>query len=273
MSRFFNRTRRSASIPARLWRERRPYLVPVYFLLRASDLAREGIDHSGSAAFADHIYAGRPSGRFGIGWLLDAVILRLPPARAFRARYRFARQELEALIHERRHTQAAVEVLAVPCGLARELFDLAAARQAGATPPLALHGLDLDAGLIAGLQVRARALPEVRFSVGDALDPTSYRGPYDAVVSLGFVEFLDDAQVEEFFSLVRGQLKPGGRLVTSGLRREPISDYLLRQVGELFAHYRDGDDLCRLARAAGFAKTHTYRDRTGLLTMLVGEAG
>ena len=47
-----NRTRRSASIPRSLLRRGRVLEVPLYYLLRASDLAREGLDRSGSHRFA-----------------------------------------------------------------------------------------------------------------------------------------------------------------------------------------------------------------------------
>ena len=44
--------------------------IPLYFVLRSSDLAREGLDHSGSWRFADHIYKGEPSGWGPLGrWL------------------------------------------------------------------------------------------------------------------------------------------------------------------------------------------------------------
>jgi len=35
------------------------------------------IEHSGSYKFADHVYRNEPSGRFGIGRALDAVLLRM----------------------------------------------------------------------------------------------------------------------------------------------------------------------------------------------------
>ena len=53
MSALHNRTRTSASIPRKLLREGKLHLLPVYALMRTSDLAREGIENSGSYRFAD----------------------------------------------------------------------------------------------------------------------------------------------------------------------------------------------------------------------------
>ena len=90
-ARFYNRTRRSASLPRSLLRRGRVLALPVYAALRRSDLAREGFDHSGSYRFADHIYRGEPSGRGAFGRWLDARLLKLPAVRSFRSRYEAAR--------------------------------------------------------------------------------------------------------------------------------------------------------------------------------------
>jgi len=267
MSRFYNRTRRSASIPRSLVRSGRVALLPLYYAARCSDLAREAIEHSGSAQFADHIYANRPSGRFGIGALLDALFLSLPSARAFRTRYVYARRALERLLGER-DGQRPTAVLAVPCGLARELFDVAP--QAG--PAVQLHGMDLDAELVDQLRRRAADRPAMHFFVGDALSPAAYPPGirYDMIISLGFTEFLDDESAARFFAIAASKLADGGAFVTSGLRRHGLSDFFLRQVAELDARYRGDAELRRLAQAAGFTRVATEQDKTGLLTTLVG---
>ena len=63
MSALHNRTRTSTSIPRKLLREGKLHLLPVYALMRTSDLAREGIENSGSFRFADHVYRNEASGR------------------------------------------------------------------------------------------------------------------------------------------------------------------------------------------------------------------
>jgi hypothetical protein len=95
-----NRTRRSESIPRRLVAEGKYHLLPVYALLTTSDLAREGIRNSGSFRFADHIYRNEPSGRYGVGRVLDSVLLKLRGARSMRSRFFHSRREVLRAVRE-----------------------------------------------------------------------------------------------------------------------------------------------------------------------------
>lgn len=270
MSTFHNRTRRTASIPRRLVREGKLFLLPVYYLGLTSELGREAIHNSGSYDFADHIYANRPAGRFLVGYLLDALFLRLKSARSFRSRYLYARGEIQRLILER---DAPVDVLAVPCGLARELFDVSAwLTDQRRDRPVRLYGMDLDPELINRLVTAGRPRQVgIEFACGDALSPDAYpTQDFDAIVSLGFTEFLDDAMTAAFYRLAHGKLKPGGRFITSGMRPHRLSDYLLRNVADLQTWYRSPESLRGLAGQAGFEQISTYEDATGLQTMLIG---
>src|SRR6476620_6365607 len=104
VTRLHNRTRTSESILRKLLRQGKLHLLPIYALMRTSDLAREGIENSGSYRFADHVYRNQPSGRFGIGRALDAVLLRMRAARPMRNR----------LPHPQREILAAARALASP---------------------------------------------------------------------------------------------------------------------------------------------------------------
>jgi len=267
MSPFHNRTRRSASIPARLVREGKLHLVPLYYLLMSSDLAREGIVHSGSYRFADHVYAGRPSGRFGVGVLVDALLLRLKSARSMRTRYVHAKAEIHDVVRGK-DGAGPIEILAVPCGLARELFE-AADELAAEAGRVRWNGFDLDGQLIDDLVERTRSRETMCFWQGDALDAAAFRGRdrYDMIVSTGFTEFIDDDLAVAFFTLARRALKPGGRLFASGMERHPISDYLMRNLAEMRTVYRSERAMMDLSRRAGFLTASTYRD--GLVTILI----
>jgi 2-polyprenyl-3-methyl-5-hydroxy-6-metoxy-1,4-benzoquinol methylase len=270
VSTFYNRTRRTASIPRRLVREGKLHLLPVYYLGLTTALGKEAIENSGSYDFADHIYGNRPAGKFVIGYLLDALFLNLKSARSFRSRYLYARSEIQRLIVERADP---IDVLAVPCGLARELFDVSAwLAEERPNRHVRLCGMDLDQGLVNGLvETSRRRESGIEFVCGDALSAGAYPAQaFDGIVSLGFTDFLDDPRAAAFYRLAHGKLKPGGRLVTSGMRPHKLSDYLLRNVADLQTSYRSAETLRGLARQAGFEQISTYEDRTGLQTMLIG---
>jgi len=276
LSRFHNRTRTSRSIAAKLVREGRFYLLPVYALMRSSYLASEAIASSGSYEFADHIYGNRARGSLVVGKAVDRLFLSLPSARAFRLRFLCARHELEQALAHRGPASQPMEVLSVPCGLARELFDAGRSLtrpDSGKTDGVRMTGIDLDGALIDRLNAsRGELEPMLQFRRGDALSADAYPSrTFDVVISLGFTEFLSDEDAIRFLSLVRDSTKPGGKLITSGMNRHPLSDYVLRNIAELHAHYRDGPRLEEIAARAGFAHVRCYRPHR-LLTMLVATA-
>lgn len=272
---FHNRTRMAESIPRKLIAEGKPFLLPVYYLMLLSDLAAEGIANSGSYRFADHVYAAKASGKWGIGLLLDWIMLRMPAATAMRSRYTYSKAEIRRLVAERGVTASQLNILAVPSGLARELFEVADELRRDNSAALAKirwHGLDLDGELVEWLrETSAAGGYGMSFSQGDALDPAAYPQHYDMIVSLGLAEFVDDALLLEFYKLAHGKLLPGGRLVTSGMRPHKLSDYLLRNIGELHTTYRTTRQLRDIATAAGFKRLRTHIDKTGLQTMIICE--
>src|SRR5262245_22724709 len=174
-----NRTRRSRSIPRRLLREGRPHLVPLYYLMRLSDLGREGIDHSGSFRFADHIYRGTASGRTLLGRLIDARLLAMPAARAFRRRCERAQDVIREALESYPSDTEPLRMLAVPCGIPRDMINLSATLRTvnpGLLARLEYHGLDIDPVVldIAGRLTKECGLAAAYYHRGDALDPGHY---------------------------------------------------------------------------------------------------
>ena len=177
--RFYNRTRQSASLPGALLRRGRVLALPLYGALRASDLAREGLDHSGSYRFADHVYRDEPSGHGVFGRWLDARLLALPAVRSFRSRFHAARDELSAFLLDRAGAPGRLDVLSAPCGIPRELVEgyrQFVASGAIARADLTFHGLDLDAEALREAADFARSGGLAPFVVhhGDVFDPASY---------------------------------------------------------------------------------------------------
>jgi SAM-dependent methyltransferase len=273
MSGLKNATRQSPSIARKLARQGALHLLPLYGLLRLSDLAREGIDHSGSYRFADHIYVGAPSGRTPIGRWLDARLLAMPAARAFRRRCDNAQAVVRQALESRPAKAGALRVLAVPCGIPRDLIELS--RTLRSSRPellerLEYHGMDLDPEVIplATAALRDSGLRTTSVHQGDGLISTDYPScAFHVVLSTGLGEFLDDDELGRLFLNVYHVLEPGGVFYTSATARDARSDLLL-QIAELITRYRDADQLERILRRLPWRALSLTRDRTGLQTFV-----
>jgi hypothetical protein len=268
-----NRTRRSRSIPRRLVRDRAPHLVPVYYLMRLSDLGREGIDHSGSFRFADHIYRGRASGRTVLGRMLDAWLLAMPAAQAFRRRCERAQDAIRQALESYPSNVEPLRVLAVPCGIPRDIINLSAALQAnhpGLLPRIEYHGLDIDPDVldIAGGLTANCGLGAVEYHRGNALVAGDYPPcRFHVIVSTGLGEFLGDDELAAFYGLVYDAMEPGGTFYTSATAREPRSDALLR-MAEVVTQYRQAGAVERILRLCPWSRLSLTPDSTGLQTFV-----
>jgi SAM-dependent methyltransferase len=267
-----NRTRRSGSIPRRLVAEGKYHLLPVYALLTTSDLAREGIQNSGSFRFADHIYRNEASGRFGVGRLLDRVLLGLRGARSMRSRFLHSRRELMRAIEER--SPAKMLVVSVPCGIARDLYDVAESlrrKKSTRYQKVRYVGIDLDPEPLVLSRELTREHAAFEFHRADALQPGTIPSDADVIISLGFGEFLPDATLVGFYQQCFAALRPSGRFITSAMNRDRMSDYLARELAELHTHYRSTAELRRLLASAGFTSIRTTTDDLGLQTLAVAK--
>ena len=275
-----NRTRTSQSIPRKLLRQGKVHLLPIYALMRTSDLAREGIENSGSYRFADHVYRNEPSGRFGIGRALDAMLLRMRGARSMRNRFHHTQDEILAAaraLDARCATDpvavsAPFRVLSIPCGIARDLVTAARALQRELPAVYArstFFGVDLDPAPLELSRELAGREEHYFFTRGDALDAHSYPSELDVIASTGLGEFLDDDMLVQFYTNCHDRLRSGGTFVTSAMQPDRIADYLMRQLAELHAHYRRGDEIIRSLHTAGFHEVSTRQDDVGLQTLVV----
>jgi SAM-dependent methyltransferase len=246
--------------------------LPLYYMLRESDLAREGFENSGSYRFADHIYRNVPSGRNRFGRWLDAQLLALPAVRSFRNRFTAARDELASFLQQ--HSGEALHVLSVPCGIPRELAEGAAmARKHWCDlGRVVFHGLDLDSGVLVQATRFSveRGLNNFQPHYGDALARSSYPAAVDFATSTGLAEFLDDDALLVLYTSVFEALVPGGIFVSSGMQRRWLSEYLLK-LAELHVHYRNAETLERLARVAGFKEVSVRYDDLGIQCIFVAK--
>jgi hypothetical protein len=276
-----NRTRTSQSIPRKLLREGKLHLLPVYALMRTSDLAREGIENSGSYRFADHVYRNEPSGRYGIGRALDALLLRMRGARSMRNRLHHTQQEIVAAARAAEARASATaqggepapfRVLSVPCGIARDLVGAAKRIEAelpGVYARSTFFGVDLDAEPLALSRDIAGGDDRFVFTRGDALDVNAIPSEMDTIVSTGLGEFLDNELLVRFYRNCHQRLRYGGTFVTSAMQPDRLADYLMRQLAELHTYYRRGDELTRWLHTAGFHEVSARRDDVGLQSLVV----
>ncbi len=250
-----NKTRISQNIPLRLLREGQPFLVPIYYAMLTSFLAHEGIKNSGSYLFADHIYVGKPKGRFFVGALLDALLLKLPSSASFRKRYEHTRDGvIKKLLYSK--SQEPKRVLSVPCGIPRELVEAATCLRSTA-PEIydrtMFYCVDLDPQTIEEARrfVEAHGHRNFVFASADALKSASYPLRFDCIVSTGFNEFIDDNELLIFFTNAINALGEDGIFITSLTKKHYLSDYLMKNVAELFVHYRSEERLCSIVKTAG----------------------
>jgi hypothetical protein len=273
-----NLTRRSRSIPRRLLREGRLLFLPMYWLMMQSDLGREGIEHSGSYRFADHIYRNKPSGRNWLGRWVDALLLRMPASRAFRHRHLHAQTAMHTALkcHMECFPDTPFRVLAVPSGIPRDIAELAAElRNEHPNWHGRIHytGVDLDPTVLALANdfLRDLGLGSIRLLCGDALDAAAYlEGPYDCAVSTGLGEFLTNEELLSFYRNVHTALAVNGTFYTSATRSEPRSEGLLTAF-ELDTHYRTAGELRRLLQSLPWRRLELTQDPTGLQTFAIAE--
>lgn len=276
MATFHNKTRTSPSIPIKLWKQGKGYLVPLYYLLSLSDLAREGFHFSGSYRFADHIYESIPKGKYGLGVVIDFILLSLPSARSFKNRYIHTRDEVVKHIL-RFQKEKEIHVLSIPSGIPRTLLEAADILQRK-HPQLhkktIFHCLDLDRDLIMqqkNLFEKSGSRHVFQFHVGDALEKESYPVHAHIIVSTGLGEFLERTNLIAFYNTCHAVLQKDGVFITSASTLHQLSDYLMRNIGELYAFYRTQEEIQQIFKETPFRKIHTYKDSHGYQTIIIGQ--
>ena len=268
-----NFTRRTANLPAKFAREKRFDLIALYHLLRLSDLAREGIEHSGSYRFADHLYRNEASGRGWFGRWLDRCLLKLPASRAMRSRCARSSEEMHRAFkaHLATGDPKPFRILTVPCGIPRDVRDFAAQLAAQSPELLSLveyAGMDLDPEVVSAAKtfLDGSGIGASRIIEGNALDRAGYGAQRcDFIASTGLGEFLGDEDLGAFYGNVFDALAPGGTFFTSAHGYEKRSDALLRAF-EFHSHYRTRSDLGRLLACHPWKAVTLEQHSSGLQT-------
>lgn len=275
MTKLVNRTRISKSIPLKLFREGKFYLIPLYYLISLSDLAREGIENSGSYKFADHIYQGVPKGKYGIGKIIDNIFLNLSSAKSFRNRYIYARNEILKNIKQLRNIDE-IHILSIPSGIPRDLIDVSIELSSNNTDlhrKVRFHCMDIDTKVLKEVDqvLRIKGLSNFLLYRGDALNSIHYKIKPHIIVSTGLGEFLDEESLMKFYKICYSKLNNKGIFITTSTSRHKLSDYLMRNLGELTAYYRTKRDMVGLFRQIPFSNVRMYNDTIGYQTIIIAE--
>ena len=269
-----NRTRRARSITRKLLREGQLHFLPAYYVAMLSDMAREGVINSGSYRFADHIYRMEPSGRGALGRWIDKKFLHLPATLAFHLRYKRAQTALRAALESFPATVNPLRILALPCGLPRDLTELAATLTQENPALLArveYYGMDIDPELLnlADAFTADAGVPRRVFHQGNALLAADYPpGGFHAIVSTGLGEFLKTPELEVFYRNIHAALAPGGTFYTSATRYEKRSEAFLRAF-DLITQYRSTEDLEKILARLPWTRLILTQDNSGLQTFVV----
>lgn len=267
-----NFTRTTPNLTARYFKTGRWHLIPLLWLLRRSDFAREGIERSGSYRFADHLYRNAASGRGWFGRWLDRRLLNLPSARGMRARYSEAVRTMMEFFaaHQAANPGAPFRLLTVPCGIPRDVRDFVSLLPPEQRGLVKYTACDIDPEVITAARRHLEDSPEIcqDYRNANALEADALKeGVYDFVSSTGLGEFLDDAQLVRFYGNVHRWLAPGGVFYTSATAWERRSAWML-ETFELRAHYRDRAAFSGLLESCGWTHATFWRDATGLQTFV-----
>jgi len=245
----------------------------LYYLVRLSDLGREGIEHSGSFRFADHIYRGTPSGQTRLGRWIDARLLATAAAQAFRRRYEQAQTVARLALESFPAAIQPLRILAVPCGIPRDIIALSRTLQSENPALLSrieYHGLDIDPRALAvARRLTAQCgLVSAHYHLGDALNGNDYPTvTFDVVISTGLGEFLSDDELTAFYAHVFNVMASGATFYTSATARDSRSDVLLR-IAELVTIYRGREQVEQILRRFPWRRLVLTHDATGLQTFV-----
>lgn len=232
--------------------------------MRLSDLGREGIDNSGSHQFADHIYKSNPSGRFVAGKIIDGLILKLPSSRSFKNRYIYSRDRIvEGVLNDKRKI-----VVSVPSGIPRDLIEAAKiieSKDRNIFKNVKFYCIDLNPEVLKLGKKMAldHNVHNIEFICGNISDLNIYPKTPDIISCLGFTEFISDESMLKFLLDSYGILNDKGIVITTSTIEHKLSAYLMNNLAELYAEYRNEDTMNKLLSKTDYKIRQMKRDQVG----------
>lgn len=250
---------------------------------RASDGIDLGYRHGfDTGVMLDYVYENRPSGRYGIGALIDRAYLDAIGWRAIRARRALLVQILRGEIERAAALGAAPVVLAdVAVGAGRYLHDLALAyRDTEIELDIVCRDLDPSSLELGAARARELGLHTLRYELGDATDLESLAtiepAPHVAVASGLYELFTDASPIARSMRGIARALRPGGRLVFTTQVAHPqlelIANVLVNREGKPWVMVcRSVEEVEAMARDAGHQPVSSHLEPFGLFAVTVCE--
>ena len=260
----------------------------LYFLMRKgleilgplSDGMAIGLKHGFDSGYSlDYVYRNKPSGRFGIGVLIDWVYLNAVGWKGIRNRKEHMKSVLKKTIQTLNARGAEPVILDCAAGCGRYLFEA----EKELKQPLELHLRDLSEF---NLNVARKTASELgvknaTFTVMDAFKAESYAAgnsprPNIAIVSGLFELFSDNGLLNVTLSNLRNILQDGGYILYTGQPWHPQLEMIARTLNNhrgkrWVMRTRVQAELDELLQYAGFKKLDTDIDELGIFTVSVAQ--
>ncbi len=206
------------------------YKKVVRNLILLSSLGRRSA--SGEAATGynfDYMYENKAHGAWGIGLLIDKVLLNLPAVQATRARRENIVKILSNEIENRKLRGETTRILDLACGAGRYLTDLA---EAFPDEKIEIVGVDLDKQslkLAKNLSDRKGVLKErIRFVKGNVFKLRVLRSlgrqvdwRPNIVIASGLTVYIDDAKVTTMLKQIYDALDRNGSVLVDSQENNP----------------------------------------------------
>jgi 2-polyprenyl-3-methyl-5-hydroxy-6-metoxy-1,4-benzoquinol methylase len=166
-----------------------------------------------SGVMIDYVYKNKPSGRFGIGALIDWGYLNSVGWRGIRLRKILLTRYLTKVIGEHLQRKPHLKYLDIACGGAE--YDIDAFKQFDASKlDVELRDYKMENIEKATQNANASGLRSIRFKQADAFNAANYTERWDVVVASGFWEIIDDdSLIKNCIKNIAACLEPGGSLV------------------------------------------------------------
>lgn len=194
----------------------------VGFLARYSEGCRLAAEHGiRSGRLVEYAYRNHPQGNGAVGRWIDRSFLRLQAWNGMRQRVQTTKGIVAELVARRRAARQTTMILDVASGTARYLRELVRER-GGADLVIDCHDRNPREVMLGRELIKDEGLKRIRFSVGDAMDHSSYltsRDP-DIVLAVGLFAILQrDEDVRAVLRLSFSHLSAGGWFLCTTLAR------------------------------------------------------